>query len=735
MDDLGGNYYDVNRLTKLKEDNKKNPMPRIEKIVSLDSTSHTSIYYLDGNGNVYVSGGRGATGIKTNRGFVEKVTKLEVDKYGNILPEMKKIITNEYSATPYTYYISKAGEVYVSGDNKTGQLGVNGLSVDIIQKIDVDNEGKPLEEIKDIVTNRGSTYYITINGEVYVSGRNDYGQLGVSSDVGKKYVSKLTKIKEDSEGNSLPVINKIVANGLNTSTWYIDEQGGVYVSGRNNYGQLGIGGNVDINVLTKIKEDSEGKDLLPIVDIISSVYDSSSYSTYFIDKEGGVYVAGSNNYGQLGVGGNTNIDKITKLKEDNEGKAIPPIKKIIALPHPYYPGTYYITIDGEVYVSGSNNYGRFGLGTSGTVKKIQKLKVDKIGNSVSEIIDIKVGSNSAIYLKKNGEVYVSGNNISGQIGLGEIESTNVIQRLNVDNKGNLIPAIAKIGNDYFLTEEGDVYVFGVNSHGSLAQGEKRDNILSPTLLKVPDNSYSTLGDITSIYGNSASTIFEEDDGDIYVIGNNTSGKLGIAGTSNIETATKISLKGIKDAGIGSDFAVFLKDNGSIVGYGNASRNGNGLTNISQIAVQNNKAYFMKSNGNVVDNKNNIITTGAYKIAAGSNHLVVLKKDGTTETFGQANSGLTNVIDIFAGKDMTVYVTADNKTHIMENDTLTTLSIKGIVYAELNGEQPYFITYDRDLIDRDGNAIKFLDTKLQWVKEVKGDVVLNERMRVYDLSKL
>ena len=124
-----------------------------------------------------------------------------------------------------------------------------------------------------------------------------------------------------------------------------------------------------------------------------------------------------------------------------------------------------------------------------------------------------------------------------------------------------------------------------------------------------------------------------------------------------------------------------------------------------------------------------------KIVAGDNHTVVLKKNGTTKSYGQVDSNLTNVIDVFAGKDMTIFLTNDGRTHMMKNGVLTELTVTGVVYAELNGMNPYFVTYNRDLVDKDGNAIEVLGSNFKWVKEVKGDVVLNERMRVYDISKV
>ena len=80
------------------------------------------------------------------------------------------------------------------------------------------------------------------------------------------------------------------------STYILFEDGTVDACGRNNFGQLGDGSLVD-SFGTEVSIDDN------IVYIGSS---SSSQSTYLVSAEGGVYGTGLNDRGQLGVGDTDN---------------------------------------------------------------------------------------------------------------------------------------------------------------------------------------------------------------------------------------------------------------------------------------------------------------------------------------------------------------------------------------------------------------------------------------------
>ena len=708
-------------------------------------------YYLTEDGKVYVIGSN--TNGKLGLGHTNTVSiPTQITALNGVV--VKQIISSSNS----TWYLTQNGEVYVSGYNYNGLFGVNTSdNVTTATKVSA-LAGKVVIEI---ISSNYNTWYLTEDGSVYACGRNLDGVLGVGT---TSKTIKATQVK----GIEGLVVKKIVTDKF--STYYIIKDGSVYASGNNGCGQLGIGSTTDASKATKVK----GLDGVKIKDI-TAVMTNNSFDqgvTYFITEEGKVYASGYNTKGLLAVGSSsTKINTptlITSLGEEKisqvivvggsspyayylteEGKvyvsggysvlveesvydAIPVtalesvVVKEIVNPQSFST-TWFITEDGEVYVCGNSQKGQLGVGTTSwvnTVKQITTLNNVK----VKEItLDTTASYYSPIYyLAEDGDVYVSGYNNNGQLGVGNTTDVTTAKKITLLGDAPVKKIVYDSNNEvaYYLTETGKICISG---------GDK----LVPSVLTLEDNQ-NAIPNVSAIYGNDESTVIVDTAGNTYVSGDNTNNKLGVTG--KIDVATKISLKNIKDVGIGSTFSVFLKEDGSIVGYGDSSKNGNGLTNIAQIAVGKNHAVFLNKNGGIT---NQGITTsafvsgisGIYKIVAGDNHTVALMKDGTTKSFGQADSNLTNVIDIFAGKNMTVFVTNDNKTYLMEDSTLTELSIKNIVYAELNAREPYFIDYERNMIDQYGAAVKVDKTALTWIRDIKGNIILTERDKIYNLNNI
>jgi len=670
---------------------------KIEKII----TNGYSVWYIDEDGFVYVAGknsyGQLGTGDTND---VTTVTKISV-------PNNEKII----DIVPGTWYISETGNVYVSGENTNYRFGIgyNYGNITTLTKVN-------LSSITKVINDFGSTWYISEAGKVYVCG-TQAGQFGTGDSSTKHYVTQV----------AVPGNAKIVeVVGRQQDAWYIDENGKVYVAGLNSYGVLGVGHTDRVTTLTQVNIPGGAK----IKELIQSYL--NTYQMRWLTETGDVYVSGSNGEGYYGGGylgiGTTEDDVITVTKLSIPGGV--KINKVVVGDY----STLYLGKNGSVYYTGQDEF--ISLEVASTPRKL----TISSGEKINDIIGLYGLSESVWFIGVEGTVYVGGSSAYGQLGNGSVSgNTTSINAITIGEE-QIAEIISNGNSTIYITESDKAYVTGKNNDGELGLGHV-NNILIPVQLKEAEKfPYSTIGNITSIYGNATSTIFEEEDGDIYVIGHASNGKLGITGKTWINEATKIGITDVKDAGVGGDFSVFLKDDGSIVGYGNSSKNGNGLTNIAQIAVGYNHAVFLTNTGSII---NKGTTTSAYvngvdnieKIVAGENHTVVLKKDGTTKSFGQNDSGLTNVVDIFAGKNMTVFVTNDGKVRLMTNNTLTELSVKNIVYAELNGDKPYFVAYNRDLVDKDGNIIEVWDTEMKWVKEVKGNVVLNERKRVYDLSKM
>lgn len=149
---------------------------------------------------------------------------------------------NEIIACSYNHAIikNKKNEVFVFGNNYYGQLGTGDyLSRNVFEKIDFDFNG----EIVNIVCGGCHTIIQNDKGEIYASGSNCYGQLGLNDNKGRKVFEKIPlhingKIKKISCGYHHTVIQ--------------NDRGEIYSCGYNKRGQLGFSDHKKRKIFSKV---------------------------------------------------------------------------------------------------------------------------------------------------------------------------------------------------------------------------------------------------------------------------------------------------------------------------------------------------------------------------------------------------------------------------------------------------------------------------------------------------
>lgn len=220
-------------------------------------------------------------------------------------------------------------------------------------------------QYKEVIETSIDTFYLTNNGNVYVKGENVDGELGLGHTNPVEKPTKVTTLK-----NIEKIIVQTVGAMEDRDIYFISKNGEVYVSGLNDVGQLGLGHNNNVTVATKITA-LEG---IKIKNVIEANNSDGKSSKYYLAENGDVYVSGENDLGQLGLGHTNNVNiaaKIPTLKD---------IKDIVTSGE----STYYLTNEGKVYVSGANEVGQLGLGhkenmTQPTlVKDLENIVVEKI---------------------------------------------------------------------------------------------------------------------------------------------------------------------------------------------------------------------------------------------------------------------------------------------------------------------------------------------------------------------
>ena len=185
-------------------------------------------------------------------------------------------------------------------------------------------------------------------------------------------------------------------------------------------------------------------------------------------------------------------------------------------------------INGEVYAWGYNNYGQLGIGN--TTNQSRPVKIESLTN-VDEIYTN--GYNNSIYAKTTtGEIYTWGNNLNGQLGIGnttnqstpvKIKDLTSIEEIYMDNNNASV---------YVKTTNGEIYAWGYyNYYGQLGLGTtSKQN----TATKIEG-----ITNVKKIYIYDSSVYAKTTDGEVYAWGHNWNGKLGIGNTINQSTPVKI----------------------------------------------------------------------------------------------------------------------------------------------------------------------------------------------------
>jgi hypothetical protein len=128
--------------------------------------------------------------------------------------------------------ILAGGQVYAAGSDRFGQLGqgaVNGANKTSFTSVVV-----PSSTPVAVAAGGNHSLIVTASGKVFACGDNTYGQLARSSTT----VSSGTLVEVNFPGLSTKIVSVVAGADHNLA---VDEDGGVWVWGRNSYGQLGKG--------------------------------------------------------------------------------------------------------------------------------------------------------------------------------------------------------------------------------------------------------------------------------------------------------------------------------------------------------------------------------------------------------------------------------------------------------------------------------------------------------------
>ena len=305
--------------------------------------------------------------------------------------------------------LKKNGTVWAAGFNRKGQLGIGKSGDESHEKNFVQSKDKngPVTDASAIAAGNNYSLILKKDGTVWAAGSNHYGQLGIGEsgeDVHEKYFVQIQdKTVKDKH---VPITDVIAIAAGYWHSFIIKKDGTVWATGLNDYGQLGI---------EKSKQGDHVKSFIQVNDENGPITDAAAVSagdlhSLILKKDGSVWAAGLNSFGQLG------IDRFSDEKGEHifvqskykYGYYNNKAKTISA----GFFHSLIIQTSGHVYAAGSNTYGELGIGyrsKSGCEISFVKTHDDK-DKEVSNAVAIAAGFEQNFVLKRNGTVWGTGVN-------------------------------------------------------------------------------------------------------------------------------------------------------------------------------------------------------------------------------------------------------------------------------------------------------------------------------------
>ncbi|NXL61953.1 RPGR regulator, partial [Chordeiles acutipennis] len=283
--------------------------------------------------------------------------------------------------------------------------------------------------------------------------------------------------------------------------------------------------------------------------------------TAIVTGNGKLYMFGSNNWGQLGLGSKNTVSKPTCVK------ALKPEKTKLAVCGRNHTLVY--TEKGNVYAAGGNSEGQLGLGDT---EERTTFHLISFFTTQHKIKQLAAGSYTSAAVTEDGQLFVWGDNSEGQIGLAHETCVSVPCKVDVGKP------VSSVSCGYYhsalITGDGELYTFGEPENGKLG--------LLPEQLKnnrVPQPVLSIMEKVNKVVcGGEHTVVLTETD--VYTFGLGQYGQLG-HGTFIFETSVPKSVKHLRRHKIcnitcGENHTAVIAENGLMFTFGDGRHGKLGL---------------------------------------------------------------------------------------------------------------------------------------------------------------
>jgi len=324
------------------------------------------------------------------------------------------------------------------------------------------------------------TCAIKRNGSLWCWGYNQYGQVGIGTNLIREFPFPVTVMPGES-------FSSVSVGGHHTCA--IKTDGSLWCWGHNGYGQVGDGTNINKYSPTPVPGMSSG---------VSSI-SLGWYHSCAIKTDGSLWCWGNNEYGQLGDGSYENKNSPVQIMPSG-------VSSVSAGGH----HTCAVKTDGSLWCWGDNSYGQIGNGT--------------LGGSVSEPVQVIPSGVSSVSsgwfhtcaVKQDGSLWCWGDNGYGQLGDNSFGGR-VSEPVEIMSSG-----VSSVSLGWYHTcaikTDGSLWCWGWNIFGQLGDGTGEDKH-SPHPIMPSGVSFVSLGGFHTC-------AIKEEESSLWCWGWNSFGQLG-----------------------------------------------------------------------------------------------------------------------------------------------------------------------------------------------------------------
>ena len=212
--------------------------------------------------------------------------------------------------------------------------------------------------------------------------------------------------------------------------------------------------------------------------------------------------------------------------------------------------------DGQVYALGENSFGQVGDGT--TFDRYAPYALP----GMTGFVAVAAGTDFSLALREDGTVWAWGRNTHGQLGLGDLENRTVpVQIPGIDDAIAIAAGgSSTTGFSLILRADGTVWATGDNGSGQLGLGDTVDRM-------VPERVPGLDGVVAIAAGSSSHALALREDGTMWGWGTGTSGRLGNGLSSTQTLPSQGLLRRVVAIASGTSHGQALTYDGRVWGFG------------------------------------------------------------------------------------------------------------------------------------------------------------------------